>query len=126
MSAQRHPRATPGDPLERLRKVLQLEQAKGYADTAVMGGLDRFLRTLLERDGPPADSPVVRAIRSLPAGGYRRLTALARRRWLEQTLAAALGRPAPKRQPAARPRSTRPTETRPQRLSNSLALVRSR
>jgi ATP-dependent DNA helicase RecG len=27
-----------------LRKVLELEQAKGYADTAVIGGLDKFLR----------------------------------------------------------------------------------
>jgi ATP-dependent DNA helicase RecG len=27
-----------------LRKVLELEQARGYADTAVIGGLDKFLR----------------------------------------------------------------------------------
>lgn len=32
--------------IENLRKVLKLEQAKGYTDKAVMGGLDRFLRNL--------------------------------------------------------------------------------
>lgn len=31
---------------QNLRKVLQLEQAKGYTDKAVVGGLDRFLRNL--------------------------------------------------------------------------------
>jgi len=30
--------------VEPLRKVLELEREKGYADTAVIGGLDRFLR----------------------------------------------------------------------------------
>ena len=30
--------------VEPLRKVIQLEQEKGYADSAVIGGLDRFLR----------------------------------------------------------------------------------
>ena len=30
--------------VEPLRKVLELEREKGYADTAVIGGLDRFIR----------------------------------------------------------------------------------
>ncbi|HCP60452.1 MAG TPA: hypothetical protein DIT43_02645, partial [Dehalococcoidia bacterium] len=29
---------------EPLRKILELERQKGYADSAVIGGLDRFLR----------------------------------------------------------------------------------
>ena len=31
--------------LEPLRKILELEHKKGYADSAVIGGLDRFLRS---------------------------------------------------------------------------------
>ena len=31
---------------EPLRKILDLEQKKGYVDSAVIGGLDRFLRNL--------------------------------------------------------------------------------
>ncbi len=34
--------------MESLRKVLELERAKGFADTAVIGGLDGFLRRLLK------------------------------------------------------------------------------
>ena len=30
--------------VESLRKVLELEQQKGYTDSAVFGGLDRFLK----------------------------------------------------------------------------------
>jgi len=36
--------------VERLRKVLELEQAKGYRDQAVMGGLDRLLCNLTTSD----------------------------------------------------------------------------
>ncbi len=36
--------------VERLRKVLEMEQAKGYRDQAVMGGLDRMLRNLTAAD----------------------------------------------------------------------------
>ena len=81
-------RSETGAALQQLRKVLELERKLRYEDKAVYGGLDGFFRTLLERNGLPAESPVARAIRSLPSGGYRRLSAAARRRWLEQTLAA--------------------------------------
>ncbi len=102
------------DALERLRKILELERTKGCDDTAVMGGLDRFLRTILGRDGLPARSPAVRAIRSLPPGGYRALTSTARRRWLEQTLAAASGRPAPpQRKAPSRARTATPAREQP-------------
>ena len=34
------------DQVESFRKILSLEQDRGYDDTAVMGGLDRFLERL--------------------------------------------------------------------------------
>ena len=85
MSARR---ATAADGLDRLRKVLAHERRKGFDDSAVAGGLDAFLRTVLERNGLPASSPALQAIRSLPAGGYRSLSVDERRRWLGETLAA--------------------------------------
>ncbi len=94
MSPPRRPRPGGEQPIDRLRKILELERAKGNDDTAVMGGLDRFLATILERNGLPSTSPLVQAIRSLPSGGYRALAPPQRRRWLDETLAAA-GRPAP-------------------------------
>ncbi|MDZ4277828.1 MAG: DEAD/DEAH box helicase, partial [Dehalococcoidia bacterium] len=95
-----------------LRKILELEQKKGNDDSAVVGGLDRFLGTLLERDGLAADSPVAQAIRSLPQGGYHGLPTAERRRWLESALTAT-GRPATAGGPAtARPKaSARPART---------------
>ena len=38
--------------LDTLKKILTLEQQKGYNDTAVVGGLDRFLARWTE--GPSA------------------------------------------------------------------------
>ena len=35
-------------PVESLRKILELERARGFADTAVIGGLDTFLRRLVK------------------------------------------------------------------------------
>ncbi|MCH8994919.1 MAG: ATP-dependent DNA helicase RecG [Chloroflexi bacterium] len=96
-----------GEALERLRKILTLERSKGYADTAVMGGLDRFLGTLLEHNSLSSELPAARAIRSLPGGGYHSLSPPERRRWLEEALAA--GAPPPKDVPAkARPSSPKP------------------
>ena len=75
------------DALQRLRKVLALERRKNNDNTAVVGGLDRFLRNFLS-DGFPPTAPVIVAIRSLPKGGYAGLPPQARRQWLDQTLAA--------------------------------------
>jgi len=43
--------------IDQLRKVLELEQAKGYSDRAVMGGMDRFLHNLTASD--PQLSPLL-------------------------------------------------------------------
>ncbi|MGB2694689.1 MAG: ATP-dependent DNA helicase RecG [Dehalococcoidia bacterium] len=102
-------RVAPGvEALEQLRKILQLERTKGCKDDAVYGGLDGFLSTVREHDGLTNDSPVSQAIDSLPAGGYRALPTTERRGWLDATLAAATGQPAPVRKRPAQPRRAEP------------------
>jgi ATP-dependent DNA helicase RecG len=72
---------------DNLRKILELERAKGFADSAVLGGLDGYLRRL------PKDSPALlnqrlsAALSALPVGGYASLPSSKRRRWLEELLA---------------------------------------
>ena len=124
MTRARRPVADTREALERLRKVLELERAKGYADTAVMGGLDRFLGTLLERDGLPSSSPAVRAIRSLPSDGYRRLAAPERRRWLEETLATTTGRPPTRPKARSQPRPAAPLRAHPARADAPITVLK--
>jgi ATP-dependent DNA helicase RecG len=69
----------PPSELDTLKKILSLERQKGYNDTAVIGGLDRFLARWLER--PPAGPAI-----ELPSQGYARITAIQRKRWVEDTL----------------------------------------
>jgi ATP-dependent DNA helicase RecG len=63
--------------IESLRKVLKLEQAKGYSDKAVMGGLDRFLRNL---------SPPDEKLSRLLSLNYSALDTRARERWIKNIL----------------------------------------
>ncbi len=63
--------------IESLRKVLKLEQAKGYSDKAVMGGLDRFLRNL---------SPPDEKLSRLLSLSYSALDAKAREKWIKNIL----------------------------------------
>jgi len=63
--------------IESLRKVLKLEQAKGYSDKAVMGGLDRFLRNL---------SPPDKNLSRLLSLNYSDLDIQARERWIKNIL----------------------------------------
>ncbi len=67
--------------LDTLKKVLTLEKSKGYKNTAVVGGLDRFLERWV--DGQEAGS----LIGPLP-GEYAGLKAAQRRKWIEDTLKA--------------------------------------
>jgi ATP-dependent DNA helicase RecG len=71
----------------RLLKVLEFERSKGCADRAVTGGLDGFLANLLRNDSPEIGSAVAEQVRALPAGGYKSLTPLKRKAWLEGLLA---------------------------------------
>jgi ATP-dependent DNA helicase RecG len=85
-------------PVESLRKVLELERAKGFGDTAVIGGLDGFLRRLLQGNRSPSGARLRAALRALPSQGYADLAPSERRRWVESLLADG---PAPARAPRA-------------------------
>ena len=75
------------NPLEaQLRKILELERRKGYADTAVVGGLDRYLKNLIQRDNLGPRSPITESIMLLPTHGYASLPREERERWLTRTL----------------------------------------
>jgi len=63
--------------IESLRKVLKLEQAKGYSDKAVMGGLDRFLRNL---------SPPDEKLSQLLSLNYSALDSRSREKWIKNLL----------------------------------------
>jgi len=97
--------------VESLRKVLELEEAKGFADTAVIGGLDGFLRRLLEGNRSRAGDRLRAALQALPSLGYAGLTPSQRRRWAESLLAegpASVRAPRAARTPRARPRPPAP------------------
>lgn len=83
----------PARPDDRLRKILQFERAKGCEDRVVTSGLDSFLKNVLADRSQPVELAVAQAIRSLPDGGYRALPRAERRRWLDDVLAVAEGRP---------------------------------
>ncbi len=73
-------------PEAQLRKILELERRKGHADTAVMGGLDRYLKNLIQRNNLGPRSPITESIMALPTHGYASLTPEERRRWLARTV----------------------------------------
>ncbi len=100
-----------------LRRVLELERAKGFADSAVMGGLDSFLRRLLQEDRSPAAAPLRAAVRALPSGGYASLATAERRAWVDRLLASPTDGPRQTRTRVAageaRPPSPPPPSRRP-------------
>jgi len=67
--------------MDALRRILALEQAKGYGDRAVIGGLDRYLRHLAQSGVLPP------AVALPPPPGYGALEPEVRRGWVETTLA---------------------------------------
>jgi ATP-dependent DNA helicase RecG len=79
------PTLTPAE--DRLRKVLELERSKGCTDRAVTAGLDTFLKNLARNDAREIGSGVFARIQALPVAGYRSLTPLRRKEWLETVLA---------------------------------------
>ena len=81
-----------------LKKVLSLEKSKGYKNTAVVGGLDRFLARWVE--GRAADS----LIEPLPEE-YASLKAAQRRKWIENALAALETGASPPKKKASSPRA---------------------
>jgi ATP-dependent DNA helicase RecG len=73
---------------DRLRKVLELERSKGCNDRAVTAGLDTFIRNLTRNDARDLTSLVFAQLQALPVAGYRSLTPVRRKAWLESVLAA--------------------------------------
>jgi len=91
MPPGRRARTAPDDTLLKVRKILELERNKKFRDSAVMGGLDRFLATLLESNGVAQSTSLADTIRSLPDNGYRSLSPNDRRLWISTALAALPG-----------------------------------
>jgi ATP-dependent DNA helicase RecG len=118
-------------PVESLRKVLELERAKGFADTAVIGGLDGFLRRLLKGNRSTVGARLRTALQALPSRGYAGLAAGERRRWVEGLLAAltngpgpARASPAEHRAPASRPPPARPSAVGGVTLDSSIEVLK--
>jgi len=74
---------------EPLRKILELEHQKGYDDSAVIGGLDKFLRNWTDRAAPAINSPqlMVRLRQlHLDKPDYVTKTKPQRKKWLSEVL----------------------------------------
>jgi ATP-dependent DNA helicase RecG len=120
---------------ESLRKVLELESKKGYADSAVFGGLDRFLHKWSAQAVESITSPKVLArFKKLRLIGsdYAALTREKRREWIKSVLdflveiehgekASANVTPAPK--PPA-PKSRARKTAVPQSLDSPVTVIR--
>jgi len=85
--------------LEELRKVLELERARKFTDTAVVGGLDAYLRRFLAANPLPDGHEVRRVLSVLPPKGYASLHPIQRRRIVDALLRAISG---PQRQAGRR------------------------
>ena len=85
------------DPAEGLRKVLDLERSRKFADTAVVGGLDRYLLRFAQDNGLSPSHRFSQVLQSLPTGGYRALHPVQRQRVVEELLGAVEADPPPPR-----------------------------
>ncbi len=78
------PRATPSDWSDRFRKIIELESKNGFDDSAVIGGLDRFIqRSISEMEARAGDSP---DISFLAHGIYGEMPPEQREAWAAQWL----------------------------------------
>jgi len=70
-----------------LRKILDLEQKKGYQDSAVFGGLDRFLQNWSGQAVESVVSPqLLKRFRQLFKADYASMTVEQRREWINSIL----------------------------------------
>ncbi len=83
--------------IEALRKVLVLEAAKGFADSAVVGGLDAYAATLLDEHSSSLPRRVTRQLKSVRNDrvGYRGWQRPQRTAWVQATTQAIDPRPGP-------------------------------
>ncbi len=76
--------------VEPLRKILQLESEKGYLDSAVIGGLDRFLHRWTAQATQSLTSPqLLRQFQrlGLTSSNYASLTREQRKEWVSKVFA---------------------------------------
>jgi len=71
--------------VEPLRKILELEQAKGYGNLAVIGGLDRYLHGCLEKTEATEQAFFLKEVCS-PGFSYAALSENERKEWVERIL----------------------------------------
>ena len=76
-----------------LRKVLELERRRKFADTAVLGGLDQYLLHFARENGVSPEHRFSRVLQALPPGGYRALHPVQRRRVVVELLSAVEANP---------------------------------
>ena len=70
-----------------LRKVLELEHKKGYSDSAVFGGLDRFLvQWAAQNEGNITDPALLKRFKKLPDIGYASLDKWQRKQQINNIL----------------------------------------
>ncbi|MFC1893192.1 ATP-dependent DNA helicase RecG [Chloroflexota bacterium] len=96
--------------VDSLRKILELEHKKGYADSAVIGGLDRFLRNWSSPAIESITNPRLLArFRRLVNPGYSSLTREQRKQWARDVLAVlAKVEPTAQEKAQAKPKSVSP------------------
>ncbi|MBI2829570.1 MAG: ATP-dependent DNA helicase RecG [Chloroflexi bacterium] len=68
---------------ESLRKILELEQKKGYLDSSVIGGLDKFLRYWSVQSAELVTSP---HLLELAQSNYAAMTRAERKKWMQDLL----------------------------------------
>jgi hypothetical protein len=111
--------------ISRLSQVLELEGKKGYDNTVVFGGLDRFLANWANNNLPQLSSPaeLKRLHKLWPKGfSYASLSPEERQNWSKALLALLAGTPAPaakKPAPVRTPVPRKPAIKRPEVASLS-------
>jgi len=114
--------------IEPLRKILELEHKKGYLDSAVIGGLDRFCRNWAGQNAASITDPQLRnCFEKLHLGNpdYASLTRQQRKQWLTSvvdflTRADDMARGTGGMKPAPLPASSRPAKRETPAVNQSL------
>jgi len=111
-----------------LRKILELEHQKGYLNSAVIGGLDKFLHKWVAQAKASITNPQLRAQfhrLHLTDSGYASLTEAQRKDWVKEVLTflaelerpekgiGEVGLPQPPTQPATKPKRQKPVSIKP-------------
>jgi ATP-dependent DNA helicase RecG len=101
---------------ESLRKILDLEKQKGYADTAVFGGLDKFLLNWSAQAASSIGTPrVLSRFHKLFKANYAGMTVEQRREWMRDVISFLDG--VDKKQDVAGHSTVSPSPPRPQKTS---------